>query len=910
VWHPLAVRLQVCLLGPLEVTVDGKPVRLTGRLRTLLLALAVSAGRTVSFDRLVEAMWGQELPVNPKASVRTYVTRLRALLGAEAIGTRPEGYVLNAGPQEIDALRFAELLDASNFDDALGLWRGRPFEGSGSAWLEDVEAPRLVERYLSALERRIDRDVAEGRLDRLVAELTELTSRHPLRESLWARLLVVLDRCGRTAEALERYQLIRERIADELGADPGPELQALNAELLSRRPSGTARPTPDVVPRQLPGPVAGFVGREKALGALDAFAGEAMPPVVITAIGGAAGIGKTALAVHWAHRVADRFADGQLFANMRGFDPSGSPRHPAEVLRGFVVALGIPPTQTPSDVDDLVGVYRSLLAGKRMLILLDNARDAEQIRPLLPATPGCLAVVTSRDRMAGLIATEGAVPVVLEAMSAAEARQLLDRRLGAQRVDSDPAAIERIVERCASLPLALAVVAARAALRMDFPLSALAAELGGLDAFAGTDPASDVRAVFSWSYRTLGVAAARLFRLLGLHPGPDIGIAAVASLAGINSTDTGRLLSELVAVHLITEHTPGRYTFHDLLRAYAAEQAHARDPDIDRRAATERMLDHYVHSGHCAAMLIYPQREPIALNRTSPGVRPESFADHHAAMGWFAAEIPVLLGVVATAAAEGFDASAWPMAWALVDALDRHGRWRDIIATQTLAIEAAQRLGEQTPAAQAHRDIARAFGILGRHTDAHRHLGAALDISTRLGDAVGQANTHRNIARILEFQGRLSEAIEHCHQAMALYRRIDDRVGRARTYNSLGWFHGLLDRHEQALEFCEQALRLHREVGNALGQATTLDSLGVAHLNLGREQEAIACFREAVTFVRDIGDLGVEAEVLTHLGDAHLAAGDPDVAGAEWRRALRILSDLGHPDADQIKAKLQSLTNK
>ncbi|MGH3682708.1 MAG: BTAD domain-containing putative transcriptional regulator, partial [Natronosporangium sp.] len=628
----LSGEIAIGVLGPLAVSVGGRPVELTTpRLRTLLAVLAMSAGRPVSIERQAAALWDEDPPDNARRNVQTYLARLRGALGVGAIAAGPDGYRLRAEPDRVDALKFVTLLDAAartsdasaeraRLREALALWRGAPFEGMRSSWLERSEAPRLRERYLAAVERRIDIDLALGQPGELTAELSQLIARHPLRESLWERLLVVLDHTGRQAEALERYESIRRQLADELGTDPGPRLRRIHADLLRReppeQPPGGTMPAisgSQVVPKQLPAGVDGFTGREAALTVLnhlirDDDQGRATGTVAIAAITGAAGVGKTALAVHWAHQVADRFPDGQLYLNLRGFGPSGAAAlDPADAARRCLDALGVPPHRVPADLDAQLGLYRSLLAGRRMLIVLDNARDADQVGPLLPGSPTCLALVTSRDQLARLVATTAASSVLLDLLTVDEARGLLAHRLGADRVAAEPQATDEIITRCARLPLALAIAAARATTNPAFPLRALASELrdaqSGLDTLTVGDPGTEVRTVFSWSYRVASPAAARLFRLLGLHPGPDLRLPAAASLAGLPAARTRPLLAELTRAHLLTEHAPGRYTFHDLLRAYATELSQAHDSHQQRQPAVRRMLDHYLHTGHTAALV-------------------------------------------------------------------------------------------------------------------------------------------------------------------------------------------------------------------------------------------------------------------------------------------------------------------
>ncbi len=917
--------VEIRLLGPLEVLVGGTPIRLTGRQRTLLPALAVSSGRAVSLDRLTDVIWGADLPANPRASLHTYLTRLRQVLGPGVVEAGPGGYLLRDTAVDVDALRFVQLLDLAatatdtaeerqRLDEALALWRGTPFTGVESRWLETIEAPRLVERYLAAVERRIDLDLTAGRLDGLAAELVELTSRYPLRESLVARLLTVLDRGGRRAEALERYEEFRVQIANDLGADPGPQLRTIHAQLLSAQTSRPpAAPVETVaVPRQLPMDIAGFVGRSSALDALNALLDKTLSPVVITAIGGAAGVGKTALAVHWAHRVACRFPDVQLYVNLRGFDPSGTVMTPAEAIRRFLDALNVAPQRIPADPGAQADLYRTVLADKRMLIVLDNARDPDQVRPLLPGSAGCLVLVTSRHRLTGLIAADGARPLPLDLLNPDEARDLLSRRLGPARVNAESEAVDELIACCARLPLALAIVAANAATQPHLPLAVLAGQLRDrrdrLDALStGDTAATDVRAVFSWSYDALGEDSARLFRLLGLHPGPDISLAAAASLAGLSAGRVRPLLMELVGAHLISEHVPGRYTFHDLLRAYATDLAHTNDSDAERDAASRRMFDHYLHTAHAANALMDPTRDRLTLAPAQSGTTPEHLADNDEAMDWFSAERAVLLAAIDHTAATGYDTHTWQLTWTFTTFQDRQGHWHDLAATQHASLAAAARLNDTATQANTHRNLGSAYGRLGRFDDAHTHLRQALELDQQAGDLVGQGHTYRSLAVISGRQRQHREALEHARQALDLYQAAGYRKGQARAFNAIGWYYTLLGDHEQALTYCQQALTLLQEFGDRHGQAGTWDSLGHAYHYLGQHIQALTCYHHALDLYRNLGDRHQEAETLTNLGETRAAMGDVASARKAWQEALDIYTELGHATANLVRAKLQTV---
>ncbi len=960
----LGTGVEFRILGSLEAEADGVLLSLGGHRNEVVLAmLLLDAGRTVPVTRLADAVWDDDPPVTAAKQVRNAASRLRRLLEANgapgAIVTVGAGYQLGVPDTDIDARVFeariteaehaasakrpAEAADALR--SALSLWRGPLLAGMTGRAVETA-AVGWDERRRHAQEAYYEHMLALGRHLAIVADLSALAAEQPLREKTAGLLMMALYRCGRQADALHAYRDIRTALGRELGLDPGAELQGLHQEVLTRattldlpahqavRDRLTARERPaaaPVVPRQLPAATRYFTGRADELKQLnelleqaaahtvaddpasaasqrDAFPGTGT--VLIAAIDGTAGIGKTALAVHWAHQAALRFPDGQLYSNLRGFEPRTEPAEPAEAVRGFLDALGVPADRIPGSMDAQAALYRSLLAGKRMLVVLDNARDAAHVRPLLPGAPGCLVLVASRNQLTSLVAAEGAQPLTLGLLTHAEARELLTRRLGPERLGSQPQAASELIELCARLPLALSIAAARAATHPARPLADLTGELrqarDRLDALNAGDAVTDLRAVFSWSYECLSDPAARMFRLLGLHPGPDTSLSAAASLAAVAPGRARAALSELTQAHLLAEHVPGRYTFHDLLRAYAAEQAQAHDGETDRRMAVHRVLDHYLQASNTAAMLVNPARDPIPLARSQPGITPEEFAAPPEAMTWFRTEHAVLLAAVTQAADSGFDVHAWQIPAMLVDFLDRQGHWLELAATQKVALAAAQRLGDRAGQAYAHHSLGRPCARVGRYEDARTHLGHAIDLYRQLDDGPGMARAHNGLAWTFDQQHRPDRALAHALQALGLYQAAGNRKGQAVSLNNIAWCHMQLGDYQRALECCRQALALHRESGDRFNMASTLDTLGGAYLHLGRHARAIACYRRAVIGYRDLGEPYNQADTLIHLGDAQHAASDRG-AQRSWREALAILDDLQHPDADEVRAKLARL---
>ncbi|WP_329538372.1 NB-ARC domain-containing protein (plasmid) [Streptomyces sp. NBC_01450] len=707
---------------------------------------------------------------------------------------------------------------AEDLRTALGLWQGSALSGIRGEYA-DVRRRVLEDQRLSAEMLFMKAEIELGSHDLAVGRLSSLVNEHPLDERLREMLMLALYRSGRQAAALTAYRDIQELLAQELGVDPGPGLQTMFQRVLRAdsglttpsvpaRPKAAVRSGPAVSgppPSQLPAPLASFVGREAEL----ARASDLVSPAeaAITVVTGMAGVGKTTFAVRWARQIADAFPDGQIFLNLRGFDHASPPLAPGQAISTVLDALGAKPRDIPQETDTRAAYYRTWLSGKRVLLLLDNARDAAQVRPLLAGSPGCQVIITSRNQMAGLVAIEGAHPIQLDILSDAESHRLLARRLGEHRTAAEPEATAEIVALCWRLPLALAVIAGRAATRPTLSLSAIVTELrestGGLDAFHSGDAAADVRAVFSYSYHALGADAARLFRMLPLHPGPDAALGSVASLVGLSPARTRGLLDELLRAHLVDELSPGRYSSHDLLAAYASEMLHEKDTEEDRATAQRRMLDHYLHSAVKARRHLssVPAPAAVTIPPAATAVYIAEFDGEHTtadtAREWFDAEHTVLLACVGLAAGLRLDSYTWPLAWALGPYLERRSRWNEVKTVFGQAQEAARRLGDRFGEGYVHGALAQASVSSDSLEEASAHMEQALEFFTELGDPALLGKAHSQASWVLERAGDMQSALDHSQQALELHRSNGIENGTTgRILNAVGWYLAHLGQYE------------------------------------------------------------------------------------------------------------------
>lgn len=905
-------QVQVRLLGPVDVTVDGtaRPVRGLRR-KAVLAVLALHRGEVVSSDRLVDIVWGEHPPPTAANTLQSHMSHLRRVLGdAAAIRAHPPGYVLDLRGGTTDA-EVAERLvrqgarsgehphRARLLQDALDLWRGRSLaDVADVAWLAE-QGDRLDRLWLEATRALIGIRLELGEHGPLLPDLLRLTREHPYDEQLNAHLMLALYRDGRQADALAAYHRLRRALEENLGINPSQPLRDLETAILRQDPcldpilpaSASARVVLAPVPAQLPMAVRPFTGRDAELTALDKTVGEAGVAVVC----GTAGVGKTALAVHWAHRTADAFPDGQLYVNLRGFDPAGATLDTAEAVRGFLDALGVPASRVPLGPDAQAALYRSMLAGRRVLVILDNARDAGQVRPLLPGSAGCHVVVTSRDDLSGLVARDGARRIALDVLDPDGARGLLRALLGDQESESPAAGV--LMRQCARLPLALRIAADLAASRPGASLADLVAELAGehrrLDLLdAGADEGTALRAVFSWSERHLSPAATRLFWLVGLHPGPDVSVEGAAALGGADPAETRRTVETLARVHLVQRAGPDRWTMHDLLRAFARERATQRLATAERHVALGRLYDHCLVRAAAAMDLAFPESRQPGGDHPPP---PEpAFAGAAEARAWLDRERLTLVALAQTATDDLSD-YAVGIAGTLGRYLTVGYHNDDAFAVHHRALSVSEDQGDRAGQARALLELASTHARAGRYTEALEHGRRAIQMFRELGDPAGQARCLQQQANIEKMLGQCADALGHHQAALGLYRESGDRAGEAGAVASIAQVHWIQGRRQEAVSYFRHSERLFSAAGHRVGEGRVLNDLGNVLQSQHRYDEARDCHERALGMLRDVGDRAAEACALTDLGRIHSIAGRHADAFDHHMRALATFRDIEDP---------------
>lgn len=929
------------VLGPLELTRDGGPVAVNGpKLRVVLAALLLRANATVSIDRLVEHLWGTAPPATARKNAQLYVLRLRRILGDEiVIETRSDGYALRLAPDQLDLLRFQRLTrDAQDTDDpaaelelladALRCWRGTALDDIPSESLQQENAAQLAEERLLARERYLEVSLELGRHREVIGLLGRLTRENPWQESFWALLLLALHRSGRLADALETYRTVHRMFTDELGVEPGQRLRQVHQTLLATE---QVPPVEPAVPlSQLPADLPSFSGRSEDIAALDAF----LPPDPshrVLAVVGPGGIGKTALAMHWAHRVRDRFPDGQLLVDLRGY-ASTSPVSSTQALTLCLLALGVPARHVPATVEEQVVLYRASLAGRRVLVVLDNAADAEQVRPLLPSSPGCVALVTSRGDLRGLTVLNDARVLGLDVLTASDARDLLAELLGPDLALAEPAAVDELAELCGHLPLALRIAAANLVGGKYSSIAGYAAALRD-DRLAGLaivgDPGVAVRATFHLSYAALDEQTRRVFRLLGRVPGPDFTVAAASAVTG-TARGTGRSLDLLVSASLLTRRTSRRYQFHDLVREYAAACSCADEPAAELAAADARLFEHYLRTAEAATALLFPAVRRLI---TADVDHPVRFDDEETALRWLDDERVNLVAAVERGVAS---ADLRHYSGLLADVLRGYfairGHAADGLTLSTNALTAARATGdrraevavlvlrgliyynlsdyeqattqldvalevnrhEPDPRAEVEclHSLGRVYSQLGRPHDAKRHHERALAIAREIGDEASEAREINYVGVALLSLGRIDQATA-CHQeALEISTRLGDRSMRTPPLNGLGLAHWTAGRLAEAAECHQQCVDINDRDGRRHQATAALVCLAETYCDLGRYQEADACAREVLERGQQLGERRHEAGALEVLATVHRRQGRLEESVQGYTAALRLARKL------------------
>lgn len=961
------------ILGPLEVRANGEWTAIGApKWRSVLAVLLLRPGQLVSTERLIGEIWdGGAPPAKAANLVSVYVHRLRRLLGDNGglLATRSPGYQLVLPPGALDAQQFEELATAgrralaagdphraaSLLTEALACWRGPALADVPPSPLISAEASRLEESRAETHILRLEADLRCGRAAQIIPELRRLLADDPLREELWALLMRALHGAGRQAAALTEYARAREVIADELGVDPGPELQRLYAEILSADAASAAAPAletaagqrhepasspvpyheperetaaagavapageagggpaagPVPAPAQLPADIADFTGRagqvEELCRLLRGDHREDNPEAVpIALVVGSGGLGKTTLAVHAGHLLAPGFPDGQLYASLLG---ATHPAGPAEVLARFLRDLGVDPARIPAGEEERAAAFRTRLAGRRVLVVLDDARDAAQVRPLLPGSPSCAVLITSRSRLPELV---GSRVMDLEVLPPEEARLLFAKVAGAERAAAEPADTDRVLAACAGLPLAIRIAGARLAARGGWNVHYLAARLSDerrrLDELRAGNLA--VRASFEVSFASLapaepgGVDPARAFRLLGLWTGPSIPLPAAAALLGVAEPDAADALEVLVDAHLLDEPAAGQYRFHDLLRVYAADRARAQESEEDRRAAIVRVLTWYLHTVEAAARMISPQQARVPLGPPPSAVQPLDFGSLPEALEWCEAERSGLVAAARLAAQSGLHELGWQIPAAATRFFYRRSHWADLVTTHESGLACARALGDRQAEARMLNNLGIAYGMQ-RSEQSVTCFEQVLALQRELGDVVGEGRAANNVAKAYLDLGRFAEALAATEQSLEIQRRVGNRYSEGVALSIQGWACRELGHYLPAAEHLREALAIFRELGDPMVEADSLSDLGEVYLNLGQLADALGCLREALVTWQAIGNQEGEAATLLRLGLALRQAGDAAQAQATLAQALARFETLGdQAQAARVRAEL------
>ncbi|MFI7536344.1 BTAD domain-containing putative transcriptional regulator [Streptosporangium sp. NPDC049376] len=920
------------LFGGVEARADGRPIELGhARQRSVLAALLIDANRVTSVEQLVDRVWGERSPQRAEGTLYSYVSRLRQALapvaGEARLSRASGGYVLAVDASTVDLHRFRDLTArartadddgtaASLLEQALGLWRGELFASLDTPWFNSVRESLGRERFAAELDLG-DVLLRLGRHAEMPFELAARTREHPLDERLAGQLMLALYRCGRPADALNHYRDLRSRLADDLGIDPGPELRHLHQQILTAdpaiavpspadSPTTGAHPAPTPVPRQLPAPPPMFTGRDLEVKVLCGMLDPGEPRHAhVVAVDGVAGVGKSALALHASHRMAHGFPDGQLYVNLQGASAAGAPLTPYDVLVQWLPQLGVAGTDVPGETGAASALWRSVLAGRRLLLVLDDAFSAEQVRPLLPAERGCVTVVTSRSVLSTL---DGAEFVHLEPLAQEEAVTLLERLAGAGRVVADPTAAGDVVGFCERLPLLLRIVAARLAARPSWSIRVIADRLAEEHRRLNELQAGELsaRASLAVSLRETSEEGARVFASLAMVGVTELDLPLAASLAGLPWAAAEAVLEQLVDARLIDSPVPGRYRMHDVVRLYAREQARVRADTAGWSATRRRVLDHYLALTQQAALLLDPE-EASALTNGPPPAHPSGFAfdDRSEASAWIdfvAPHLPMIMDELA--GSDDLTADIALLALEAYPALVVRDRWTELIRLSSIAVRTARDGDRRVLEARAHNLLGMAYGNTGRLDESLAEFDLALRQWEKIGDRHQMARALNNLGLVARLRGDLPEAVR-CHErSILLFQEVGDSNGQARALSNLGLVHQRIGDHDQAIVAHEEAAGIFRTLGDRYRLGLILGNLARSVRLAGRIRESLDRYQDSLRVIRETGNRSGEAEQLWGLAQALHDLGESDLARARWRAALDILRECGDLTAKEVEAIL------